>query len=332
MGFFSQTMNRIVDEVTIFVKAGNGGKGCESRQYLNERKFIMTGGEGGRGGSVIIRSDANVTTLRDFLYHRHFAAENGGPGGSNHKRGKNAKNLVISVPCGTVVYRKEKRFLIRDLVQPGEEVVVVEGGRGGVGNEGKKQAEPGEKGVGLEITLLWKILADVFLVGLPSAGKSKLLNRLTRAHAKEDTYPFTTKHPELGIYETPDFEQVRICELPGIYRESFEGRGAGVDFLKHLDRARLILLMLDPLNAFAPTLQEGYGLLVELMGRFQKSLLEIPHAAAVNKMDLAEVRERFNQEGFRPPVPLFLISAQTGEGVEPLMRYVVQKIQEPFHV
>lgn len=325
-------MNRTVDEVNIFVKAGDGGKGCESRQHISEKKFIPTGGEGGRGGNLVIRSDSNVTTLRAFLYQRHFAAESGGPGGSNHKKGKKGRDRVLSVPCGTAIFHKEKHFLIRDLVNSGEEVILLQGGKGGVGNEGKKEAEPGEKGEGLEIVLRLKIPADVFLVGLPNAGKSKLLNRLTRAHSKEGSYPFSTKHPELGIYETPDFEQIRLCELPGLYRESFEGRGAGVHFLKHLDRAKLILLMIDAVNSFASSLQAGYDLLLEALARYQKSLLEIPQVVVINKMDLPEARRRFDEEKFRPSSPIFLISAETGEGVEPLMRYVIQKMKEPSRV
>lgn len=318
----------MIDEVTISVKAGGGGKGCDSRTRLSEKKFVPTGGEGGRGGSVIMRADANVTTLKSFLYRRHFVGESGTPGGSNHRKGKKASDLVIPVPCGTMIFQKGKQFLIRDLVHPGEEVVLVEGGRGGTGNEGGKEARPGEEGKTLEVSLILKILAEVFLIGLPNVGKSKFLNRITRTHAKEGPYPFSTKHLELGTYETSDFKQIRICELPGLYRESPGGRGAGVDFLKHLDRAKLILLMLDPLNSFASSLQEGYDILLEVLGGYQQSFLEIPRAVVVNQMDQWEARQRMEKEGFHPPAPLFLISAETGEGVDALMRFVTQKLKE----
>ena len=321
-------MNRRVDEVLITVKAGDGGKGCESHIRLSDHRMIPTGGEGGRGGNVRMRADSNVATLRNFIYQRHFAAESGGPGGSNRKKGKKGSDLTISVPPGTSILRKEKRLLIRDLVQSGDEVILVEGGRGGAGNDGGKSAEPGEPGQALEIILSWKIPAEVFLVGLPSAGKSKLLNRLTRSHAKEDTYPFTTKHPELGVYEAPDFARVHLCELPGLYRESSNGRGAGVDFLKHLSRAKIILFILDPLNAFADSLEQGYEILLGVLGAYEKSYLEIPRAVVVNKMDLAEARSKLESARFLPEPPLFLISAETGEGVEALMRYVIQKAGE----
>jgi GTP-binding protein len=320
-------MARIIDEVTIFVKAGDGGGGCESRNYISEKKFIPTGGEGGRGGSVIMRSDPNVTTLKTFLYQRHFSAESGARGGSNHRKGKRGRDLTLSVPCGTMIFETGKHFLIRDLVRPLEEVVLLEGGKGGVGNEGGKEAQPGKPGGNLQITLSLRIPAEVFLVGLPNSGRSKLLNRLTHAHAKEETYPFSTKHPELGVHETPDFGQIPLCELPGIYRDSPEGRGVGFNFLKHLARAKMVVLILDPLNPFAASLQEGYEILREVLGRYEQSFLEIPQVVVVNKMDLAQVRERVGKENFRPAVPLFLISAETGEGVEPFMRYVVQEVR-----
>lgn len=321
-------MAKIIDEVTIFVKAGDGGKGCESRNYITERKFVPTGGEGGRGGSVTMRADSNATSLKTFLYQRHFAAESGGPGGSNHKKGKKGCDLLISVPCGTMILEKERHFLIRDLVAPGDEVMLVEGGKGGVGNEGGKEAQPGQIGPTLQITLSLRIPAEVFLVGLPNAGKSKLLNRISRTHIKEESYPFSTKHPEIGTHETSEFDQIRVCELPGLYRESPEGRGVGVDFLKHLGRAKMVVLMLDPLSAFASSLREGYDILLGVLARFDQALLEIPRVVVVNKMDLAEVRERVDKEGFRPSDPLFLISSETGEGIEPLMRYVSQSIKE----
>ncbi len=321
-------MARIIDEVSIFVKAGDGGKGCEARNYVSEKKFIPTGGEGGRGGSVSMRADSNVTSLKNFLYKRHFAAEPGGPGGSNHKKGKGGQDLMILVPCGTLIFEKEKHFLIRDLVHAGEEVVVAEGGKGGAGNEGGKEAQAGQVGARLQLTLTLKIPAEAFLLGLPNSGKSKLLNRISHARVKEESYPFSTKYPEIGTHETPDFEQIHVCELPGVYRESPEGHGVGVDFLKHLGRAKLIVLMLDPLSTFASSLQEGYDILLEVLARFDRSFLEIPRAVVVNKMDLTEVRERVEKERFRPSEPFFLISAETGEGIEPLMRFVSQGLKE----
>lgn len=321
-------MARIIDEVTIIVKAGNGGKGCESRSYVSQIKFIPTGGEGGKGGSVRMRADSNITTLKNFIYQKHFVAESGTPGGSNHKRGKKGQDLTIPVPPGTSILLKEKNFLIRDLVQPGDEVVLVEGGKGGVGNEGGKEAQPGQPGGSAEIILSWKIPADVFFVGLPNSGKSKLLNRLTHSNAKAAPYPFTTKQLELGVHEAVDFRQLRLCELPGIYRESLQGHGAGTDFLKHLERAKIILFVLDPLNSFAASLQEGYEILKEVVGRFDGSFLQIPQVIAVNKMDLPEAREKMEKENFRPPVPLFLISAETGEGIPAMVQYISQRLKE----
>ena len=324
-------MGKIVEEVTITIKAGDGGKGCDSRIRLSEKKFMPTGGEGGRGGSVRIRADSNIADLRSFIYQKRFQAASGTQGGSNHKKGKRGEDLVIRVPPGTAVVLKQKNYLIRDLAQDGEEVTIVEGGRGGMGNEGGKKAQPGQAGELIEVQLNWRIPADGFLVGLPNSGKSKFLSRLTRSAAKQGSYPFTTKQPELGVYETPDFDQIRLCELPGLYRESVQGHGAGMDFLKHLQRAKLILLMLDPLSSFAGSLKEGYEILTDLLERCDKSLLKISQVVVVNKMDLPEARERIEKEKFNPAVPLFLISAETGEGIEALMNYVTQKLKE-IHV
>lgn len=321
-------MARIIDEVTVTVKAGNGGKGCESNIRLSNYKFLPTGGEGGRGGSVIMRADSNVSTLRQFIFNKRFFAEAGEPGGSSRKKGRKGNDLTISVPPGTAVFRKDKRLLVRDLVGAGDEVLLAEGGKGGMGNEGGKDAQPGETKDPIELILTWKIPAEVFIVGLPNAGKSKLLNRLARTHAKEESYPFTTKNPELGVYPTSDFLQVHLCELPALYKESVHGRGVGIDFLKHLSRAKLLFLILDPLNAFATTLAEGHQILLEVLEAYDKSFLEIPRVVIVNKMDLPEVRKKIEEENFHPVEPIFLISAQTGEGIEALMRYAVQKVKE----
>lgn len=330
-------MARLIDEVNVKVKAGDGGKGCEARAYVSVKKYVPTGGEGGKGGSLILRADSNVTTLRTFLYRRHYEAESGGPGGSNHKKGRRGRDLTISVPCGTMILETARQFLLRDLVSHGDQVVLLEGGRGGLGNEGKKKATSGEKGASLQVTLRLKLPAEVFLVGLPNSGKSKLLNRLTGAHAKEEAYPFSTKFPELGVHETGDYEKIHLCELPGLYRDSAAGHGVGFDFLKHLGRARFVVLMVDPLSRFVSSLREGYETLREVMARYhenhppgahERSILEIPQVVVISKMDFPEVRRRVESEKFMPEAPLFLISAESGEGIEPLMRYIAHEVRE----
>ena len=306
----------------LFVRAGDGGNGCESYYHRRDKKIVMHGGDGGKGGSVIFRADSNAPPLSSLRYKQHLIAESGGHGGSNRKRGKNGGDLIVLVPRGTRIYDRQRNLLIRDLLKDGEEVVVCAGGHGGNGNQGGKEVTAGSKGGRMEIELDIQIVADIFLVGLPNAGKSRLLNALTRAHAKEEDYPFTTTEPQMGVYVLSDYEQLTLCELPSLYRASHEGRGMGTAFLKHLERARRILYVIDPVSNFSGSLKEGLETLRQEVGLFQETFLKLPHAIVVNKMDLEEARKKAKREEFSPGVPLFYVSARTGEGLEALKNYL----------
>jgi GTP-binding protein len=217
--------------------------------------------------------------------------------------------------------------LIRDLHKAGDEVVVLKGGRPGIGNHGRKEATPGEKGSSLELELTSQIQADIFLIGLPNSGKSTLMSRLTHSQASESTYPFATRSPELGVYSISDYEHLTLCELPSLYRASHEGRGRGTDFLKHLEGAKFILFMLDPFSKFAQTLNEGWEVLRSELKAYRESYLDIPCAVIVNKMDLAGAKEKVTGEDFpsRLQVPCFLISAKTGGGMDELTSFLKEK-------
>lgn len=316
-----------VDRVHLLVQAGHGGNGCDSYYRRMDKKIVPNGGDGGHGGSVIFRADPNAQGLASFRFRQHVTAENGGNGGATLKRGKNGKDLIIRVPVGTRISDRVKNFLIRDLSRTGEEVVVCQGGRGGNGNHGGKVARQGERGAALDLELSLLLRADVFLVGLPSSGKSKLLNVLTHSHAKEGAYPFTTKEPEIGMLDLDIHEPLSLCELPSLYKASKEGRGMGTDFLKHLEHAKLILYMLDPLSDFAGSLQEGLDLLRQSVKDFSKDFLHIPQAAAVNKMDLPEAEEKIRKQKWDPSMPVFYLSAQTGEGLGKLKDYLKENIR-----
>lgn len=317
-----------IDSIQLMVQAGSGGNGCESYLRRTDMKKVPTGGDGGRGGSIIIRSDTNSPPLAALRTKRRLVAASGGHGGNSRKRGKSGEDSVLLVPIGTRIFDREKNFLIRELLEWGEEVVVLKGGEGGTGNHRGRDATHGEKGAQIVIELSIRLVADVFLVGLPGSGKSKILNAWTRAHAKEGNYPFTTKSPEIGVYAYSEYDTMTICELPSLYGGSHEGRGAGNAFLKHLERAKYILYVLDPVTRFAESLSQGWEILQNEVRLHQKDFLNIPCAVVVNKVDLEEVKEKIASEKFKPNVPLFSVSALTGEGLEVLANHLKEKI---FH-
>lgn len=316
------------DHIRLIVQAGSGGNGCESLFRRTDKKVVPHGGDGGDGGGVIFRADCNAPPLKDLRYRQHVIAESGTHGGSNRKRGKNGSDLVIPVPCGTRIFDRDRNFLIRDLVRPGDEVVVAKGGKGGSGNAGGKQATAGEKGKPFEVELRILLVADVFIVGLPNSGKSKILKSLTRSRAKEEDYPFATIEPEMGVHQISEYEQITLCELPALYDLSHEGRGRGVDFLTHLQRARYILYVLDPVSKFSMTLKDGFEILCKQLERFDEQFLQIPFAIVVNKMDLAEAKTKVQSQKFRPKAPIFYLSAATGEGLNGLKDFLQKEVLE----
>ncbi|HTL47487.1 MAG TPA: GTPase [Verrucomicrobiae bacterium] len=311
-----------LNNVHLTVQSGGGGHGCESYMGRTDRKRVPDGGDGGRGGRIIFRADNNAPSLMNFRFRQHILAETGGHGGASKKSGANGKDTRILVPVGTSVYDRSRSFLIRELKNNGDEVIAVEGGKGGSGNFGGKEATSGEPGGILEVELTFRIPADVFLVGLPNSGKSALMNRLTNTHLKSEPYPFCTQSPEIGVYEVSDYEKVTLCELPSIYRGSQEGRGCGTDFLAQLEAAKFILYVLDPLSEFASSVKEGYELLREIVGAFNEKLLDIPHAIVINKMDLKEAQAKVKGERFKPRVQVFQISAAEGKNLGPLSEFL----------
>lgn len=322
-----------IDRVQIKVQAGSGGNGCDSYYQRTDRKSVPHGGDGGDGGSVIFRADVNAPGLNSFRFNQSLTALSGGHGGSDKKRGRNAEDLIVRVLPGTQILDPARGLLIRHLRHPGDEVVVVKGGEGGHGNQGGKMASRGEIGKTLEIELLLHLTADVFLVGLPNAGKSALMNKLTRTHLKEENYPFSTRTPEKGVWKYSDYESLTLCELPSLYEASHEGRGLGADFLKHLENAPHILYVLDPVSQFAESLAEGYAILRKELEIHSQDLLEIPHAVVVTKMDLPEAQARLKakRKKFDPKVPVFYLSTVTGEGMKELTDYLKKLMIKKNH-
>lgn len=321
------------DHVQIKVQAGSGGNGCDSYYMRTDRKSVPHGGDGGNGGSIIFRADRNASGLGTFRFNQSVIGLNGGHGGSEKKRGRNAEDTIVLLPPGTQVMDHERGLLIRHLVRPGDEVVVVKGGEGGKGNQGGKAASRGEQGKTLIVDLILHLSADIFLLGLPNSGKSTLMNKLTRTHLKEESYPFSTRSPEKGMWNFSDYESLSLCELPSIYEASHEGRGLGADFLKHLTNATHILYMLDPVSQFADSLAEGYAILRKELKLHSEDFLEIPHAVAVTKIDLPEAQAalKAKKKKFDPGVPVFYISAVTGEGMKELLKYFKKIMDKKSH-
>lgn len=322
----------MLDKIHLTIQGGHGGKGCESYYHRKDHKTVPNGADGGDGGSVIFRASHNAPGLDRLKLKQHLVAESGEHGSSDNKRGRKGEDLIVLVPLGTSLYNRENHLAIRDLCHEGEEVVVARGGTGGLGNIGDKQATSGEEGELIEVDVEFRMIADVFLVGLPSSGKSSLLHNLTRAHVEGKNYPFATRIPVLGIYPYEDYKQIVFCELPSLYDGSTKGRGLGTDFLKHLARAKLILFMLDPTLKYTTTITEGLETLQKIVYEHDPTFRQIPSIIVVNKIDLGEDLGQIQEELQHSGQLYFLISLKTGEGVESLLNFIKQRIESENNV
>jgi GTP-binding protein len=328
---------KFIDIARIYVKAGNGGNGIVS---FHREKFVPKGGpdggNGGRGGHIILRADPNLSTLLDFKYKSHFRAENGKPGGSSNKTGKNGKDLVIPVPCGTVVKNAETGDIIADLVEPGQEIIAAKGGRGGRGNaefatptnQTPRYAEKGEPGEELELLLELKVIADVGIVGFPNVGKSTLISVISDAKPKIADYPFTTLTPNLGVVKIDIGKSFVVADIPGLIEGASEGKGLGHEFLRHIERTKLLLFLLD---ATSEDIKKDFKTLISELRKYNKELLHKEKLIAINKLDVIP-RERWDKLlklnfGKNYPKPIG-ISAVTGYGIENLKNILWEKIQE----
>ena len=326
-----------IDRATIFVKAGDGGNGCVS---FRREKFVPRGGpdggDGGNGGSVILRADASVDTLLDFSGRIQFTAKNGKHGSGQKKTGASSEDLIIKVPVGTIVVDKDTGLPLRDMDRDEMEVIVARGGRGGRGNarfatstnQAPRRADPGEPGEQRWLNLELKLIADVGLVGKPNAGKSTLLNKSTRAHSKVGAYPFTTRHPHLGIVELPGYRRFVMADIPGLIEGSHAGAGLGDEFLRHVERTRLILHMIDLAPYDGTTPVDNYRAIRHELELHSKSLAERPSIVAANKIDVPEAAEALEELSRQIPEQIFPISALTGQGVPELMNELWKRLKE----
>lgn len=309
-----------VDEAVIFCAAGRGGDGCDSLDRSRPGHFRPTGGDGGPGGSIYIEAQPNIQTLLDFQIHRSFKASEGVNGSSNDKTGAAGHDLVIGVPAGTVVYDKNSGELLRDLDRLGERVLVCKGGDYGHGNNKKNSATKGALGEEKEIRLSLKLIADAGLVGFPNAGKSTLISRISNAKSKAAAYPFTTKNPILGVVKFDEGEAKVLADIPGLIEGAHQGRGLGIDFLKHVERTRVLLHIIDFAAVDGRDPVSDYKAMNTELAGYSKALAEKEQIVVANKMDIPEARENLSVFKKKISAEVIAVSAATGEGLEVLLQ------------
>ena len=335
------TEANFVDYVKLNVKSGNGGKGSV---HLHREKYITKGGpdggNGGRGGHIIIRANPNLWTLYSFKFQKHFMAGHGGDGSKNRSSGAQGKDVFIEVPLGTVVKNSDTNAVLFEIVEPEQEFILLKGGKGGLGNwnfkssinQTPRYAQPGTSGEELEVTLELKVLADVGLVGFPNAGKSTLLAALTAAKPKIADYEFTTLKPNLGIVPYRNFQSFVMADIPGIIEGASQGKGLGHYFLRHIERNAVLLFMIP---ADTPDVKKHFDILFKELLTYNPELMDKAYIVALSKCDLLdeELKSEYLEEMKKNfgEIPHCMVSAVDQSGL-PHLKDIVWKILNPAHV
>lgn len=329
-----------IDRAKIHIKAGDGGNGKVS---FHREKYVAAGGpdggDGGKGGDVILLVDDGLRTLIDFKYKRKYAAQSGEQGGTSRCTGKSGKDLVIKVPPGTLVRDLKTDRILADMTEPGQSNVIAKGGKGGAGNQHfatptrqmPSFARPGNPGEEYQVELELKLIADVGLVGFPNAGKSTLLSMTSAATPKIADYPFTTLEPNLGVVSLDEGSSFVLADIPGLIEGAHEGVGLGFEFLRHVERTKLLLHVVDVAGVDGRDPLDDFMTINEELRKYNPKLAERPQVVAANKTDLTEGRERL--EGFTKAVEgmgyrVFPISAAANSGIREMMHYVSAQLRE----
>lgn len=325
------------DKARVFVKGGDGGNGAVA---FRREKYVPlggpSGGDGGHGGNVIFQAEEGLRTLVDFRYQKHYKGERGEHGQGKGMHGKNAGDLIVKVPVGTVIRDSETGELIADLVENGQQIVVASGGRGGRGNarfasstnKAPRISEKGEPGEEKWVNLELKLLADVGLVGFPNAGKSTLISRISAAKPKIADYPFTTIVPNLGMVRMDNGESFVVADIPGLIEGAHEGAGLGHEFLRHIERTRVIVHVIDMAGSEGRDPVEDFKTINKELKAYNPVLAKRPQIVAANKMDLPEAED--NLRKFRAEIQdnydIYAVSAVTGQGLEALLLKVAETL------
>jgi len=324
-----------IDTAAVDISSGKGGKGHISFRH---EKFVANGGpdggNGGKGGNVIVRGDAQLATLLDFRYHRKYHAEDGKPGEKYNCTGRSGKDLIIKLPVGTVVHDTVSGKILADIDANGKEVIIARGGRGGRGNaefmtsinQAPRNSEPGEPAEELSILLELKILADVGIVGFPNAGKSTLISVISAAKPKIADYPFTTLIPNLGMVRLVDGKSYTVADIPGLIEGAHEGRGLGIQFLRHIERTRLLVFLID---GASEDIKKEYKILCNELKKYSPDMLHKPQIVCISKIDTVLDTDRKNWKRMKfagkSPMP---ISSATGDNIETLKWQIWEILQQ----
>jgi len=326
-----------VDRVTIHCRGGDGGSGCVSfRREAHVPRGGPDGGDGGHGGSVIVQADVNLGSLTNIVGHKHWNAESGGHGQGSLRTGRCGKDAVILVPPGTLVLDAEGGHILTDLARDGDSIVVARGGKGGRGNKHfasathqvPREFEPGEPGGERTVTLELKLIADVGLIGKPNAGKSTLLSRLSRAHPEIADYPFTTKYPNLGLVRLGYDQQFVVADIPGLIEGAHSGLGLGHEFLKHVERTKILVHLVEPQPVDGSDPIENYRAIREELRLYDAELAGRPEIPVITKCELpdAETAAELLEEELGRPV--LRLSAVTGQGLRQLVDDILARLRE----
>ncbi|MGD8460004.1 MAG: GTPase ObgE [Desulfobacterales bacterium] len=329
---------KFIDEAMITVQSGDGGRGCVS---LRREKYVPRGGpdggDGGKGGDVILKSSLHRRTLYPFQFKRQFKAEKGAHGQGKQKTGRNGSDLIIEIPPGTLVKDTATGEVIKDFTTAGESFTVVKGGRGGLGNARFKTstnrtpryAQPGEAGQTRQLKLELKLLADVGIIGLPNAGKSTLISVISSASPKIANYPFTTLTPTLGVVETEWGDPFVVADIPGLIEGAHEGAGLGTQFLRHIERTRILIHLVDAGGLDPKHPRDHYETVNRELKSFNPQLTEKPQIVALNKMDLPGASEAAAAfAAALDPEPVLLISAQENRGIKRLISRTLELLDK----
>lgn len=325
---------KFIDEAIITVQSGDGGSGCVS---FRREKFIPRGGpdggDGGKGGDVVLKTTLRKRTLQHFQFKRQFKAKNGSGGQGKQKTGKNGHDLIIEIPPGTLVSNSETEQILKDLTKPDETFIAAKGGRGGQGNRRFKTSknraprfsQPGEPGETLTLKLDLKLLADVGIIGLPNAGKSTLITSISSAKPKIGNYPFTTLSPNLGVVQTPWGEPFVVADIPGLIEGAHKGAGLGIKFLRHIERTRILVHLIDVLSVDPEDPLKVYYTINKELAMYSSGLAEKPQIVVLNKLDIPDADESANIfKSAAKDKKILLISAINGTGIDELKSQIVK--------